>query len=845
MMWPVTLDNPSRLWLLIAVIPLLWLCVRCATDLSRRGRWILAITRATAAALLALALCGPTITRARSLATPYTVIIAKDVSGSLQASGASRDARIRELLAGLPKNVAVEQVDLAATAVPSNAPTDTSQTNLQAALDNILAFSSDRPASDVVLISDGRETVGSASRAAQRIAARGGRVNVLGVGDASVVPPKIVRLEPSAQNRLGLPIRITAVVDAALPSDVDAVLCDATGREVDRRNIHVTGRRATVLEHTLTDAGFVGYQVRLVRDGRILDTLPAVVAVEGPPKVLVVDPFIDEVATLVSAISSLKVSVDVRAPDALPANIEGYAAIILSDLSGSELSEQQRDAIQRSVEMGNGLLFIAGGNCVANRWAANPVAKLLPLTFAPPREKSKQKRSITVCYVLDRSGSMQAPLDGNISKLDLVKAAVQVSLRDLPDEAKVAVVVFDGEPDTIVPATPVTQRQVIDDALDRIAVGGGTDMGKAISRGLDVLAAETGERYLVVLTDGITNPPPFGWDSHIQQAQALAVNWTSIAVGQEADQALMSGLASRAGGQSFFCGAGARIPKVFIAQARQVRRSSQDKRPAFTPQPGPAFGQLRGIPAADLPELVDAMDTQARIGADTILSGRDGMPLLATWRVGLGNVIAFSSADKADWAPLWLNWNRNTVFWSQLLQRCLRPPDDIYAKATVYDHGDHVTLELDVTDQKALPVTGLKCDIASSLAGSTTRPSDLAPVHERRPGLYEIDLTPLPQPTVTTLRMYGEKKGQLQYSITLRKRSSSEEITGMDTPALQSIAAAGNGLFAIDAQAIVAACKPPAPSIQRDRTSLIPVLMALAILAWLADVCVRKFSGIG
>src|ERR1035437_3116518 len=158
----------------------------------------------------------------------------------------------------------------------------------------------------------------------------------------------------------------------------------------------------------------------------------------------------------------------------------------------------------------------------------------------------------------------------------------------------------------VVTPTAVSERDRIDPLVDRIGIGGGTAMATGVDAGLDILDKEPGEKYMVLLTDGDTIEPPQVWDKYTRRAASLGVNWTSIAVGTDADQNLMRKLATAVGGQYFYCGNSARIPKVFINQARQIAKEDEQKREPFVPRAGRDFAVLKGFSPDEWLELNDA-----------------------------------------------------------------------------------------------------------------------------------------------------------------------------------------------------------------------------------------------
>jgi Ca-activated chloride channel homolog len=95
---------------------------------------------------------------------------------------------------------------------------------------------------------------------------------------------------------------------------------------------------------------------------------------------------------------------------------------------------------------------------------------------------------------------------------------------------------------------------------------------------------------------------------------------------------------------------------------------------------------VRGIAAADYPQLLGYVATTPKPRAETPLYTDKGDPLLAHWQYGLGRSVAFTSDAKARWARNWLGWEHYRQFWSQIGQWSLRRLDNV-------DFNTEVTVE--------------------------------------------------------------------------------------------------------------------------------------------------------
>ena len=679
-------------------------------------------------------------------------------------------------------------------------------------------------------------------------------------------PPRLLRVDPGVQNHVGVPIVFTVTAESMQPQSIRLRLRNDKGTILNEREAIINGKRCMVVQYTPGESGMREYRIELqaaAGTGNLAATRPiydlyadvqdVVVHVAGPPKILIVDPFPDEAVMLKSAIAPLHIGVDICDATSFPDIISDYAAVILNDLSGNELTDQARATLKQFVHSGGGLIFIGGENCVASRWKTNPLAELLPFTITPPTARIAVERpKVAVCYVLDRSGSMSGALGGGVSKLDIVKASVQASLRDLPDEAVVSVVVFDGKPDVVVPPTPLSQRTQIQNLLDKVQVGGGTNMPLAIGDALDTLRKCEGEKYMVVLTDGQTEAPPSdNWQSYLDEAAAGKVHWTSIAVGADADTALMKRLADGSNGSYYFCGDGNQIPKVFVTQARTVRRKASATAQPFSPKPGPAIDHLKDIPPLSIPQLRDSLSTDAKPGTDTILIGRDATPLLSQWRYGLGTVIAFASDAKGAWSEKWVRWDGTSRFWSQVVQKCLRPPAPFHITAETRDAGDQVQFVFAAIDDDGRPLADLTCQATIAEVGNRkVLPADTDAVQWSSPRSGEyvacVSVAPGSATRMLQAQLTDSKGHEVIFAASLTGRRSPEISagTGPDQNVLQAIAQAGHGVVSRDASQLAAAYRAP---IDRNRIVLTPVwpyVLGLAVALWLLDILIRKLTSV-
>ena len=140
-------------------------------------------------------------------------------------------------------------------------------------------------------------------------------------------------------------------------------------------------------------------------------------------------------------------------------------------------------------------------NVVAHE-TADEVVVLLDLE-APDLAVDTDRAPATFQVVLDRSGSMAAMLPAAVEALERLVARLDV--RD-----NFGVVVFDDEAEVAVPAGPVDDKDRIVAQLRSIRVGGMTDLGAGLLRGLQEVrrvatTQDAAGATLLLVSDGHTN----------------------------------------------------------------------------------------------------------------------------------------------------------------------------------------------------------------------------------------------------------------------------------------------------------------------------------------------------
>lgn len=173
-----------------------------------------------------------------------------------------------------------------------------------------------------------------------------------------------------------------------------------------------------------------------------------------------------------------------------------------------------------------------------------------------------------LCFVLDRSGSMQG------AKLAALKDATKRVIDMLTPEDIVSIVIFDDTVQTLLPATPASDKNALKAAIDTIEEAGGTAMSGGMRAGRDELQKnQSADRIssMVLLTDGQT------WgdeDTCRQLAQELGqagVRVTALGLGAEWNEKLLDDIAEATGGTSDYVADAGKIAAFFQRAVRAAQ----------------------------------------------------------------------------------------------------------------------------------------------------------------------------------------------------------------------------------------------------------------------------------
>lgn len=169
-----------------------------------------------------------------------------------------------------------------------------------------------------------------------------------------------------------------------------------------------------------------------------------------------------------------------------------------------------------------------------------------------PLEKVQQRAPVNVSLVLDRSGSMSG------QKIEQAREAAITALDYLNTQDIVSIVSYDDYIDVLVPATKVSDKGNIAEAIRRLDARGSTALYAGVSKGADEVRKFLDKNHpnrIILLSDGIANVGPSSPQdlAHLgRQLISEGISVTTLGLGLGYNEDLMTQLASNSDGNHAF-----------------------------------------------------------------------------------------------------------------------------------------------------------------------------------------------------------------------------------------------------------------------------------------------------
>jgi len=674
----------------LALVPLA-LVVAALTCTTRGNRSLsalaVALVRVLTCACLAVALASPHIPSERP-AQSLPVLL--DISSSVGAGqGDALLSRARELGAALnvpitifPFGKSPAQAGTESTAERFEGlrrayeKLDTGTSDIGAALSEL----SQSAPPVALLLSDGYETTGSASTAA-----------------ASLGATKVFPLTAPGESRDSAlqisQLYVPLTVKAKKTAEIRATLTNGA-RRVQQGELEVRHGSSVVLKRQVavepgrdllvtaqSDPNLEGLQTVTATltwrddEGPHSMTKTSWLSAERRSRVLLLSgsPDDDRFLSQILRSQAYELESSIVGSSALTAAPSQYRVVVINNVPANAIPESFMRALPSYVRDGGGLVMVGGNRSFGlGGYIGSPVEEVLPVQLVPPHTE-KKRLNVAVQLIIDKSRSMAQD-----SRLEFAKAAAREVVASLKDDDYIGVIGFEDVAFIALPISRVSDvRATASDRISRLFPTNRTNLYPALEEGRRGLArVNAGRKHLIVLTDGqIPDQSPIYFEL-IRQLRVLGITVSTVLVGTDAPDAFLAEMANMGGGSFYQTNDPRNLPRIFLSD---VKVASGERTLKEEPEIPVSLGP-DGVSSTQIqtyPPLRGFVETLPRSGAKTelIVTPEEGrFPLLASWKVGTGRAIAFTSDANGRWSAPWIRWSGIQEFWSDLIDSAQPTP---------------------------------------------------------------------------------------------------------------------------------------------------------------------------
>jgi len=706
-------------------------------------------------------------------------------------------------------------------------------TNLAAAIEAAAGYMPPGYVPQIVLLTDGNETSGDALAAAAQ-----SRIPITTIPLPTLTEPEVQVAEVNvpAEVREGEPFFVNVVIQSNHEDEGLVEVFRGDHKVISETRKLKAGENQFRFQQSIERDRLAAFSVRI--SGLSQDTLldnnsdAGLVYASGKPRVLIIESDPNLIRELAYALEDEGIQVDVRPPQGMPetlADLQNYECLMLSNVPATAITQQQMQIARTWVqELGGGFIMLGGEQSFGlGGYYKSTLEEVLPVRS--DFEKEKEKPSLGMILVIDKSGSMQG------DRIEMAKSAARAAVELLGRRDQVAVLAFDGDTYVISEMQPATNAMKISDEISRIESSGGTNMYPAMEMSFEMLMTTSAKlKHVILLTDGISSGSDF--EGMAQQMSSAKITVSTVAVGDGSDTELLEQIARVGKGRYYFTSDPAQVPQIFAKETVTASKSAIDEQP-FIPQVIRATHALADLDLESAPFLLGYVMTRPKPTSEVILATEKGDPLLVWWRYGLGMTAAFTSDAKSRWAAEWMTWPGYGKFWTQVVRQVMRKSDTRGIQVQLATHSDQANVSVDAVNEVGQFVNDAQVELTvinPQLQRQSLRMSQSAPgrylsdFQLSLPGSYHMEFA-VKQNGQT---IYRQSRGMIRgYSDELRIRPTNEAL-------LREVAHASGGHFKTTAAELF---NPTAVRASRP-TPLWPWMLGAAAVLLILDVALRRID---
>lgn len=543
-------------------------------------------------------------------------------------------------------------------------------TNIENALATSIALMPHDTKKRIVLITDGKENIGTSSNMAATIINQGVDLKVLKISKDVQNEVAIQDISIPDKLRIGEEFNIIINVESKGATGAKLTLFSGRDKAVEQKVQLQKGNNRFVFRDKALSGGLKSYAVSIQPD---LDTetrnneATAITNVLDRPKILVLEDKEGESEELLKILEASDIDykkINARLAPSTLQELISYKTVISCNVSAEKFNEGFLNSIEAYVkDFGGGFIVTGGEDSFAlGGYYKTSIEKVLPVSME--LKGKKEIPDMSMVLIIDKSGSM-TEARGGITRLDIAKEAASRVLDSLRTKDKIGVLTFDDTSYWVVETQSVDNPHNIRDDIGTIRPGGGTSILPALEVAYEsIKKSGTKIKHMILLTDGQAEKT--GYQELVDKIKDDNITISTVAVGEGADTSLLERIATNGNGRFYYTDEVVNIPRIFAKETFMAAKAYLNNR-EFTPVINDYNNVLMDLLQEGMPSLLGYVAVSAKDTARVILSSDQNDPILTMWQYGLGKTVAWNSDISGRWSANYTNWNNNIFFWQRII----------------------------------------------------------------------------------------------------------------------------------------------------------------------------------
>ncbi len=501
----------------------------------------------------------------------------------------------------------------------------------------------------VVLLTDGVLTDGDVISAAEMLGGKGIRLDAYYAEYLSAEPEaQVTAVTLPSEAVLGQSMTLDTVVTASGSIGASLEVSDREGRLSVKQVRLYKGENRFALTALPRYAGTSEFFVKLTPEK---DTIPgnnaygAVTEVTSQQRILLVEGQTGNARALRQLLEEHECDTTVLGAAEVPTDMEAlcrYSLIILLDVDVLDLPQKAPARLREYVETYGRSLLAAGGEhtFLYGNMKDTALETILPVSMEVSRSESAEPA--VLLFLLDNSASMEG------TPITMAKRGLINAIQSLNDNDFAGVIAFSTESSVVSPIISMENRDGLINSVARLGTVMGTQYNPALLDAEKLLEQYegSGKKHIILLSDG--NPSDTGYEEIVVRLAEKGVTLSTIAMGADIRDDVMAMLATLGGGKFYRVESSYDLPSIVLTDT-VASQTEHLVRGSVTPETvSPRYGI-----SDPLPPLGGYIRTDAKAGAEVLLTVEKNDPLFVRQSFGSGRTACFTADLSGQWTDMW------------------------------------------------------------------------------------------------------------------------------------------------------------------------------------------------